>query len=526
MRLTCQLLFALFISGYVVLSLGICVGQAQEPEAPVVRGSIVEDRAAKKLLEAGDARLDADESNKAIEVWKSVIERYPRSRYRFDAHLRLGNFYLDIEKAYDRARGHFEAAAAEENPAESQRAEATLKLGICYHHLRNFGKSFQVMRDVIEKYPVSPQVNEAYYYIGLGHFQLGHYSRAIQSLEKVGTTLASDTGQGERLEAGKRLFVRIEDADLAVLDTNESVKVTCKTTSGDEESIDCYPVGQNVRLVFGSLPSRLGKAIPNNQSLELRGGDQVEVTYVDAHTADRQQQRKVLKTVTVVGTALVAITDGANADVISGVVLDKSANLRVIDADGDQTDGADKLTAEVHVYRLKSDEEIEVEAIRVASAEATSGNVSAVDQNANQQNAAPERLEVDRWKRIDTVKVELVEANLKKPLATVENDSSLPSRSSVEAEVDDRLIRSGVFLASVTVSKSDKVIDNDATLQALPNDEVRLIYLDEKHLRDGTRQVQASARCLEGNIGGVRVTRAEISDVELKFKLNFALRMP
>ncbi len=43
------------------------------------------------------------------------------------------------------------------------------------------------MRDVIEKYPVSPQVNQAYYYIGLGHFQQGHYSRAITALERVGT---------------------------------------------------------------------------------------------------------------------------------------------------------------------------------------------------------------------------------------------------------------------------------------------------------------------------------------------------
>ena len=157
-----------------------------DPGAGAVRGSIVEDRAAKKLLEAGDARLDSNEATKAVEIWKSVIERYPRSRLRFDAHLKLGNYFLDRERVYDRARVHFEAAGVEENSSEEQRAEATLKLGVCFYHARNFGKSFQVMRDVIEKFPVSPEVNEAYYYIGLGHFQLGHYSRAIQALEKVG----------------------------------------------------------------------------------------------------------------------------------------------------------------------------------------------------------------------------------------------------------------------------------------------------------------------------------------------------
>lgn len=48
-----------------------------------LRGSIVEDRTASKLIEAGDARMDANEPDKAIEIWDSVLERYPRSRYRF-----------------------------------------------------------------------------------------------------------------------------------------------------------------------------------------------------------------------------------------------------------------------------------------------------------------------------------------------------------------------------------------------------------------------------------------------------------
>lgn len=485
---------------------------AQETTAPAVRGSIVEDRAAKQLLEAGDARLDADESTKAIEIWKSVIERYPRSRFRFDAHLRLGNYFLDKDKAYDRARVHFEAAAVEDNTTQSQRAEATLKLGVCYHHLRNFGKSFQVMRDVIEKFPVSPEVNEAYYYIGLGHFQLGHYSRAIQSLEKVGTTLSEDSGQGERLEAGKRLFIRIEDADLAVLDADDAVKVTCKTASGDEESVDCYPVGRNVRLVFGSIPSRLGKAVPNNGTLDIRGGDQIEVTYVDAHTADRQQQRKVLKNVAVVGTALAAITDGANMDVISGVVLDKSVNLRVIDADGDTGDAADTLPAEVQLYRLKSDEELEADAIRQASTLESQNTLT-----SEEPGDAPtdlDTVEVDRWRLVDSVKVTLRETKVPSDAnASLGDEASSGSVSS-----NDTSIRSGIFHAAVSLVKSDTVIEGDDLLQGLPNDEVRLVYLDEMHLREGTRQAQAAARCLEGNIGGVRVTKAEISDVELKIQ--------
>ena len=516
---------------------------AQAPAAPVdagataVRGSIVEDRAAKKLLEAGDARLDANEATKAVEIWKSVIERYPRSRLRFDAHLKLGNYFLDRERVYDRARVHFEAAAVEENSSEEQRAEATLKLGVCFYHARNFGKSFQVMRDVIEKFPVSPQVNEAYYYIGLGHFQLGHYSRAIQALEKVGTTFSGEAGKAEKLEAGKRLFVRIEDADLAVLEPNQAVKVTCKATSGDEETVDCFPVGRNVRLVVGSVPTRLGSPAPNNGTLEIHGGDKVQVKYTDEHTADKKLNASVLKEVTVVGTAMASITDGAFSETVNGAVLGKGVNLRIIDADGDVSANADRIAAVVQLYRLKTDEELEAEAIA-----RTKQPVAAEPPAANKKPGDPASAdvvpEIDRWKLVDSVKVTLTETKpvpvaTDRPAATKSSPDQSPTASDSAAAklaeaatspdpakpaVDDKSVHSGLFQATVSLAKADQIIPNDDILQALPSDEVRLVYLDEIHSREGTRQVQAVARCLEGNIGGVRVTKAEISDQELRIQ--------
>lgn len=510
--------------------------RAQQPAAEetggTVRGSIVEDRAAKKLLEAGDARLDANEATKAVEIWKSVIERYPRSRFRFDAHLRLGNYFLDRERVYDRARVHFEAAAAEENSSEDQRAEATLKLGVCFYHARNFGKSFQVMRDVIEKFPVSAQVNEAYYYIGLGHFQLGHYSRAIQALEKVGTTFSGEPGKGEKLEAGKRLFVRIEDADLAVLDPNQSVKVTCRASSGDEETVECFPVGRNVRLAIGSVATHLGKPVAGNGTLEVHGGDKVVVSYTDEHTADKKVDIKILKEVTVVGTALVAVTDGAFLETVNGAVLGKGVNLRVIDADGDKSDAADQIAAAIHVYRLKTDEELEAEAIAQAKLPADGAN--APGDAPLGKDGLPE---IDQWKLVDTVKLQLTEARprnvvTERPTPTKSEgdavggdaEQKLEQATNAGAALDaaateqDTSIHSGVFHATISLVKTDQIIPGDDILQALPSDEVRLVYLDEVHARDGTRQVQAVARCLEGNIGGVRVTKAEISDQELRIQ--------
>ena len=510
------------------------VAHSQDPppaEPAPVRGSIVEDRAAKKLLEAGDARLDADEAAKAVEIWKSVIERYPRSKHRFDAHLKLGGYYLDRDRAYDRARVHFEAAADEENKSEEQRAEATLKLGVCFYHARNYGKCFQVMRDVIEKFPVSPQVNEAYYYIGLGHFQQGHYSRAIAALEKVGTTLAGDAAAGEKLEAGKRLFIKIEDADLAVLEPDQPIKVLCRSSGGDEETAECFPVGRNVRLVLGSVPSRLGRPQSGNGFLDVKGGDKVQVTYTDEHTAEKKLKVPVLQEVTVVGNAIVAITDGAFAETVNGTVVGKTANLRITDPDRDTTGAADSITALAEVYRLKTDEELEAEAIaRAKEAPAAPPPADPAAKPTDEPLPEPDQPEIDRWKFVDRVQVTLAEVRVQGSGFRVQKEEGAggnlpgegregeaPAEPSA-ANAQDNSVHTGVFHATVPLAKVDQPIAGDAVLQALPADEVRLIYLDELHTKDGTRQVQAVARALEGNIGGVRVTKAEITDQELRIQ--------
>ena len=80
-----------------------------------LRGSITEDRKAKKLLEAGDSRMEADEKSKALEIWRTVLDQFPRSKVRFEAHMRIGEYLLTSKGAFDEARKHFESAAEEEN---------------------------------------------------------------------------------------------------------------------------------------------------------------------------------------------------------------------------------------------------------------------------------------------------------------------------------------------------------------------------------------------------------------------------
>ncbi len=520
----------------VVLMVSFRSAMAQGP----VRGSIIEDRAARKLVEAGDARLEADESSKAVEIWQSVIERYPTSRVRFEAHIRLGNYFLERDRAYDKARVQFGEVASEENRDNDQRAEATLKMGMCFYEARNFGKCFSVMRDVIEHFPVSKQVNQAYYYIGLGHFQLGHYSRAIDALEKVGTSMGEDDSQLEKVEAGKRLFVKIEDADLAALETDAPVIVQCETSGGDVEQVKCFPVGRNVRIVLGSVVTTLGVPQKNSGRLEVKGDDTVKVVYIDEHTADKQFNRQVLHEAKVVGDGVVSITDGAFAETLQGVVLGKAVNIQTNDPDRDLTDGSDQIEVTVEVHRAKTEDEMEQEAVALL---ASNADVE-LDENGQPKIARYRKVDelsvtlsevvVETIRPVDDVAPVVDDAIVNAGTATVstavtgaqpvDREATTVAENSTESTTtNDRqavkdTIHSGVFRSAVPLVRNSEVVAGDVILQAMPGDLIRVNYRDEKNTGEGLLLVKGEARCIEGNLGGVRVTRTEISDRELRVR--------
>ena len=544
---------------FIFLTSNVAFNASAAPAKPPVRGSIVEDRAARKLIQAGELRFDAGEEEKAVEIWQSVVERYPRSKVRFQAQMKLGEYFLTNKNAYDKARANFESVANEENRDQEQRATAILKTGVCFFEGRHYGQCFKVMRRVIEEFPVSQHVNEAYYYIGLGHFRQGHYGRAIASLEKVGTAVGEKDTNAEKLEAGKRFFVKIEDADLAILEKDELVKVTIKTSEGDEEQADCLPIGRNVRVALGSIPTRLGKPRKGNGILEVTGTAKVQVDYTDAHTADRQFNANRKKQVTVVGNAMVQVMDGAFAEGLQGVVLGKEANLQVNDADRDTSDKADALQVRVEVLRRKTAQELEDEKAKLIAEGKLQPNVPGETPRDPRTpsipgvDLEPEQPKIDPYKVIDTVLLNLKEATLKKSGNLIDNPSTPPPDArpdltekqgdaaplptpptqpapdkpkpgesvenlAEEIAADDGSIHTGIFRGTIPVDQTDEVVPKDAKLQAMAGDFVRVSYLDKLNITSGPRDLSTRAKCVEGNLGGVRVTRTQITNAELELK--------
>src|SRR5207244_4370058 len=170
-------------------------------------------------------------------------------------------------------------------------------------------------------------------------------------------------GQIAKVEAGKRLFIKVDDADLAALEDGRAVKINIEAGSGDKETVECFSVGRNVRVVLGSIVTALGKPHAGNGIVEIHGNDTLKVTYQDEHTGDKSFDRPREKTIPVVGNAIVQITDGAFSETLRGVVLDKPANLQISDADFDLTDKADTLKATIEILRPKTPEELDAELI-------------------------------------------------------------------------------------------------------------------------------------------------------------------
>lgn len=549
-----------------------------DDDAPGLRGSLVEDRAARRLLNAGDARLAADEPDTALEIWQSVIERYPRSRHRFEAHLRIGNHLLEQHSAIDEARGHFETAADPDNPDDAMRAEATLKLAVCFHENRNYGKSFEILRGLIDEFPAAEQVNDAHYYIGLGHFQLGHYSRAIAALEKVGTAFSDDDERFSRVEAGRRLYVRVEDRDLSILEPGETIPVEVTTASGDRELVECLPLGRSTSLALGSIMTSLGAPEPGNGTLEVRGGDRITVTYIDHHTADGSFDRPRTDRVDVVGTADVQIMDGSYTETLDGVVIGKLAHLQVIDSDHSRTPGADTLRAEVSVWRAKTDEEMERELGELLeaqaqlptdeeAAEAIAAAAAEAEAAAEGGDEAPAAEEIDPMSLIDpfhqlaAVEVTFTEAHPSEVgdalvLTNPESGNGAAPDAVADDQADDpdQPVFTGVFRAAIPIlgpldtveavladgqtgadqAGGDAADDNGApaaapappppaidasgALRVRQGDIVRVRYLDEVNLVGEPATREADARAIIGDLGDVRVARSDISDRELNLR--------
>ena len=454
-------------------------------QAPVAGGAanLVDDKKAKALLDAGDARFEAGELPAAMDLYKAVLDRYPVSRWRFLGRLKMGKQFLK-EKKFDLALDQFRRVAIEENKDSDQRGDASLQVGICFFEMGKFEEAFGELRKVIKLHPGTPYSNDAYYYIGQAHFKLGRYGNAIEAFKNVGTSIDPQAQEAEKLDAGKRLFVKIEDKDLSSQAGEAGVVVTVETTAGDKEKLTCFPVTQGAPILMGSLRTQLGDAKPGDGILQLIGTDKIKVTYIDKQTADAKLNVVRTKEIRVVGNARVKVVDGAFAEAVGAVVLDKPTFLYVQDSDRDISAKADEIEVIVRTKRpVEENPDSE-------KAEKPAANIAAVLEAA--EKAEP------IFKVVDEKKVKLVE----KPA-----DGAAPGAA----------VHTGVFIGVIQIARQGET-PNPAAVVAQVGDLLEIEYLDEVSLDPKPVARKTVARVIEGNLNPLQVANAKINDEELKFK--------
>ena len=316
-------------------------------------GAGSEDEQARTLLKKGRLLYESKKSKEAVELWQSIINRFPRSKVRFSVRLELGKHYLqqkNTEKAIAYLFRVIEDSTKNEN--EDEVAEAMFLTGKAHFDSGAYARAFTALREVTAGFPGTQWCNDSYYYIGMAHFRLKHYKRAIEAFQMVGTSISEKDSAAERIEGGRRLYIKLLDNDLLKSLGYDSVKVSVRANSGDREQVELTSVGLKGRLFVGNIPCELGKGVTGDGRLQTWGHDYVSIEYSDKQAAGMKSNIVRLHRIEVCGTAKLAFVDGALRKQIKGVVLDNVANVRLTDADRDTSAAADRVSVILRVKEM------------------------------------------------------------------------------------------------------------------------------------------------------------------------------
>jgi hypothetical protein len=410
------------------------------------------DKPANDLLTGADLKYQARNYPQAIETYKKIISRFPKSAACFTSHLRLGKHSFG-EKQFKAAVSHLQPCAEGSGLADEQ-AESLYLIGISYYEQDQYHRALFTLRKVVAKFPRTDYWHKAYHTVGLALLLQKDYTSAIEAFRMVGTPTEVRESV-KKLSPGGRLFIKVNDRDLASLSKHrKTLKVLAKTTSGDEEVVELHSTGITGRDFSGSIDTELGASNKRDEILQVFGSDKVIVEYIDTRAGNGKRHLLRTDEVTVASDAQVDAVDGIFKNRVQGVALDRNLNIRVVDYDRDLSEARDKVKVIV-----RSKREIREEAGRIVSEE---------DMLADRDESKRQ------FETIEEEVLELTERNID-PCAVTE-----PQKKS-ETNETPTSVHSGVFTAKIYVnSKQPK--KRDGIIQAVGHGLVEIEYRDEVRL--------------------------------------------
>jgi TolA-binding protein len=409
------------------------------------------DRQAKHLFDKAMELMAYKQYERGLAMLNTVVRDNQGNVLAHRANMAMGKHFLEQNKPKE-ALTYFMllTRVLAPEPGKTQGPELTdlyyealFQAGFSQYQAGQYSAAFPLFRQLVEVAGKSKWANMAYYYIGMSHYNLKNWNKAIDSLSLVGTEVEESGEKVGRVEIGQRFYAKITDQDIPVLrKIGQPVKAEVKVASGDAEIVEGVAVAGKSDEMLASVPTAVGAAKPGDGVLQMVGGDMITVTYLDDSTQDGKKGVPRSGKVKAVSTGTIGffLGDYATPAYIAFPGQPQAVVLR--DADLDTTPAAQTVQVTVKSYRK-------------VSADVANASADALDIFAAKDD------EKDKWKERDSVTLTLTEQG------------------------EGVAIRSGVFtgkVALVPVREGVEPSPADQVLHCDELDELRVTYTDTIHL--------------------------------------------
>jgi TolA-binding protein len=431
------------------------------------------DPQAKHLFDKAMELMDYKQYERGLAMLNSIVRDNQGALLAHRAHMAMGKHYLEQRATAD-ALNHFMlltrilAPVPGEKQSEDEISlyqESLFQSGFTQYTAGQYAAAFPMFRRLTEVAGKTTWANQAYFYIGMSHYHMGNWNKAIDSLSLVGTEVADAEGDDlGRIEIGQRFYAKIVDADIPVMrKLNQPIQAMVKVSSGDSEVVTGAPVPGKDNEMLASVPTALGNAKANDGVLQMVGGDTLEVTYIDDSTLDGQKGVSRTGKVRAVSTGTVGFYLGDNSTPAYIAYPGQPQVVMLRDADLDTSPAAQSITLTVKSF-FKTE-------VKDGAEGADLLDIFSLKDD-----------EKDKWVERDSITVNLTETG------------------------EGPEIRSGVFLGKIPLAPLTEGLEptnKDQVLHTAELDELSISYTDAVHLygddpRDSESRIKVSGSVNSG----------------------------
>jgi len=202
------------------------------------------DRQAKHLFDKAMELMEYKQYERGLAMLNTVVRDNQGSILAHRANMTMGKHFLDQGKPRE-ALNYFMllTRVLAPEPGEKQTEElqelyreSLFQAGFAQYQSGQYAAAFPLLRRLTEVAGKSKWANMGYFYIGMSHYNLKNWNKAIDALSLVGTEVEDSGDDLGRIEIGQRFYAKISDADVPVMrKLNQPIKAKVTVSSGDVE---------------------------------------------------------------------------------------------------------------------------------------------------------------------------------------------------------------------------------------------------------------------------------------------------